>query len=107
MTFGPETYDRSSPYEANIGQEVIASFNGNNMYGVLESVKGGSIILNPCLVNQPSDNGEYVNKLMNRPSVFPMQGTVVLPVDGGSIDTILENQEKKLQKENMGDKNGC
>ena len=44
------------------------------------------------------------NKLMDRPGVFPAQGAVVLPVDMGTLDTILEDQEKKIKE---GDENGC
>jgi len=30
-----------------------------------------------------------------------------LPVDKGSIDSILENQERELKKAKEGDENGC
>ncbi len=105
MTFGPETYDRQSPYAGdNVGQEVIVYFNSANAYGILESVSDGAIKLNPCLVNQPDRTGDMKYKLMDRPGVFPVQGAVVLPVDMGTIDTILEDQEKRLKE---GDENGC
>jgi len=39
-----------------------------------------------------------------------VQGSVVLPIDMESIDTLLENQERELKKEKTiedGDENGC
>lgn len=111
MTFGPEIYNKNSlPHESNTGQEVIVSFNGTSVYGFLESVNGGMYVLKPCLVNQPSHGGEFSLKLMDRPASFPVQGSVVLPIDMESIDTLLENQERELKKEKTiedGDENGC
>ena len=108
MTFGPETYKKHSHYEENIGQEVIVSFNGTTTYGFLESVNDGLIKLNACLVSQPSGyEGDFGQKYMNRPAVFPAQASVLLPVDKGSIDSILENQERELKKAKEGDENGC
>ena len=68
----------------------------------------GLIKLNPCLVSQPSGyEGDFGQKYMNRPAVFPAQASVLLPVDKGSIDSILENQERELKKAKEGDENGC
>lgn len=94
LTFGPKTYDKSTHYDENIEQEVIVSFSGVATYGILESVKDGLIPLNPCLVNHPSNDYETSNyKLMDSPAVFPVSQSALLPLEKGSIDEILENQE--------------
>jgi|APSaa5957512622_1039677.scaffolds.fasta_scaffold159575_2 hypothetical protein len=110
MTFGPDTYENDSFDRDNLGKEVVIYFNAVNAYGILESVQGGMIKLNPCLVSQPTVIGELMYKMMDRPAVFPVSGSVLLPIDKGTLDTMLSNQERELKEKKSkegGGENGC
>ncbi len=98
--FGPEPYQNESPIDQNLGQEIVIYYNGVSAYGILERVFDGYLVLNPCVVGQPDRGREtQVYKMMNRPALFPKIGSVVLPVDMGTLDTILENQERMFKEE--------